>query len=330
MGQKTHATVFKIGTRNHGWQSKYIETVKEESFLYSFRDLDLRNYLAQFLKKKGLLLHTCKTSYSKYCLHLFISYYSTSKVTFLASESNAQQKIMRIKKRSRVQENVKENKQTNKQVNKLKFLKYYKRNILMNKLKTQQNLSNNSFVTQLAETITKFIKQHANLFVTIQSLNKGLSTNLTKKQLNSLKKLLVKFKRALNTKFFKEMLNVLVISVSKESSARFLSNFIVDNLSKTAKSKKQRFFLILLKQILMDLSKTELCKIKGIKIIVKGRLNGAPRTKKHEIIVNKVPLQSFRTKVDYHHSVSYSINGTLGVKVWIAETNHLCFYNQKK
>ncbi len=328
MGQKTNATVFRIGTENQEWQSKYIEIVKEESFLYAFQTLSLRTYLKRLLKTNGLLLHTCKICHSKNSLHVFISYYTTTKSVFITNETNIQQKIIRIKKR---QPNKFSQNSINfqKDSNRLKFIKYYKRILLTNKSKNIQTVEANRFITRLTESVLKVTKQNTSFFLTLQNLNKGLSLNLTKNQAKSIKKILIKFRRTLNNTFFKEMLNVVIISVLKKNSAEFLSDFIANNLNKVSKSKKQRFFLVILKQLLVALSKTELYKINGIKIVVKGRLNGVPRTKKQEITIGRTPLQSFKAKITYHQSVSYSMNGTLGVKVWIAEKNYLCSCNQK-
>jgi small subunit ribosomal protein S3 len=74
-----------------------------------------------------------------------------------------------------------------------------------------------------------------------------------------------------------------------------------------------------LKKTLVILSKTNLCYVAGVKIIVTGRLNSAPRTKKSIILIGKVPLQTIERKIDFHQSVAYTSVGTIGIKVWINE-----------
>ena len=64
----------------------------------------------------------------------------------------------------------------------------------------------------------------------------------------------------------------------------------------------------------------EFSKCKGIKIKIKGRFNGAPRARdKYILIGNGVPALTIDSKIDYAEDVSFTANGTFGVKVWINE-----------
>lgn len=55
----------------------------------------------------------------------------------------------------------------------------------------------------------------------------------------------------------------------------------------------------------------------GIKVIVKGRLNGAAIARFEEFTEGSVPMQTLRAQVNYGRSTSYTTSGTCGVKVWI-------------
>ena len=57
--------------------------------------------------------------------------------------------------------------------------------------------------------------------------------------------------------------------------------------------------------------------VKGIKIQVSGRLNGAEIARSEWIREGRVPLQTLRADIDYGTRKAYTIYGVLGVKVWI-------------
>ena len=60
-------------------------------------------------------------------------------------------------------------------------------------------------------------------------------------------------------------------------------------------------------------------KIKGVKIAVKGRLDGVPRAKQKIIMIGDVPAQSISAKLDYSQTTMHNSNGSYGIKVWIVE-----------
>ena len=60
-------------------------------------------------------------------------------------------------------------------------------------------------------------------------------------------------------------------------------------------------------------------KIKGVKIVIRGRLNGVPRAKQKIIIVGDVPVQSISAKLDYSQTTIHNSNGSYGIKVWVVE-----------
>jgi len=57
--------------------------------------------------------------------------------------------------------------------------------------------------------------------------------------------------------------------------------------------------------------------VKGIKIVVKGRINGSRRKRTYVIKKGYTSTQSFRNEVSYHQEDCLTIFGTLGIKVWI-------------
>lgn len=57
--------------------------------------------------------------------------------------------------------------------------------------------------------------------------------------------------------------------------------------------------------------------VKGVKIVVKGRLDGAEIARTEWAKKGRVPLQTLRADIDYANDTAYTPYGTVGVKVWI-------------
>ena len=57
--------------------------------------------------------------------------------------------------------------------------------------------------------------------------------------------------------------------------------------------------------------------VKGIKIQVSGRLNGAEIARSEWIREGRVPLQTLRANIDYAAREANTIYGILGIKVWL-------------
>lgn len=60
-------------------------------------------------------------------------------------------------------------------------------------------------------------------------------------------------------------------------------------------------------------------KVKGIKIQIAGRLNGAEIARVEWAREGRVPLQTLRANIDYCHYSAHTIYGVLGIKVWVCQ-----------
>lgn len=58
-------------------------------------------------------------------------------------------------------------------------------------------------------------------------------------------------------------------------------------------------------------------KLKGIKIQIAGRLNGAEIARTEWVRKGRVPLQTLRADIDYSYKTAKTIYGILGIKVWL-------------
>lgn len=63
--------------------------------------------------------------------------------------------------------------------------------------------------------------------------------------------------------------------------------------------------------------------IKGIKIQIAGRLNGAEIARTEWLREGQVPLQTLRADIDYSYKTAQTIYGILGIKVWLFKGSNL-------
>lgn len=55
----------------------------------------------------------------------------------------------------------------------------------------------------------------------------------------------------------------------------------------------------------------------GVKIAVKGRLNGADYARQEKVVEGKIPLHTLRADISYSRGGAWTTYGTIGIKVWI-------------
>ena len=57
--------------------------------------------------------------------------------------------------------------------------------------------------------------------------------------------------------------------------------------------------------------------VKGVKLQLSGRLNGAEIARREHLEEGSLPLQTLRADVDHAHVTAYTTYGTIGIQVWI-------------
>ena len=149
--------------------------------------------------------------------------------------------------------------------------------------------------------------------VTIKAARPGLIIGRGGKGIDDLKNSILKKVRDLRRK--------------NKKSDKFSLNLNVDELKRTELSAP-----VLAQQIASDIEKRlpyrrlmkkaiELAKqnreVKGIKIKLAGRLNGAEISRSDWLAWGQMPLQTLRANIDYGEATSFNTYGTIGVKVWI-------------
>lgn len=332
MGQKTDARIFRLGVTKKNWESKYIEKNNEESSLYLYKTLEIQKYLSRFFGLYKIKIHTCKLFYSENTLQVFISFYLTTKTLYVISKY-----LTKYSKRSlacfkRFQTHVRVSKKNkrkkklfNNQITNLRKFQEEKKiknkvNLLASKLDKNQTINLKEFQEVLLESLAKYTKNKIDISITLQNLNS--TKQLSQNQIKDSKITFRQLRKFVKNSFFKEAINILFITIIKRKSAKLLAEFISDqfrlNQLKTdqiAISRKDNYFLGFLKQSIRLLITSEVSSLTGIKIVIKGRFNRAPRARSVILQFGKFSLQSFDSKIDYFQSTAYTINGTFGVKV---------------
>ena len=317
MGQKTNSNIFRLGIKTNEWKCKYFENTLEEHSLYAFQNLEIQKFIERFLNLNGLLLHNYKLQFSKNTLHIYISYLISDKtISLIYQTNNIKYEILKSKK----------TKKKKIPYRRLKVLTKYKTfNETINYIKKDNILNTkNLYIEQFLESLSIFTKRRFNIIATFRNLNKELDLlNKTEKKIIEKQKILRRSfawnaKQGNKNAFFESSFQILPIVVTKKDSAKILAEFIALHLTYM---KAHTFFLKFITSLLTTFSTAYFSKISGIKIVVKGRFNRAQRAKKKLIVIGEIPLQTFDSIIDYHQSVSYTPNGTFGIKVWICYKN---------
>lgn len=196
----------------------------------------------------------------------------------------------------------------------LKFLTIYKKYLAIKKYKTIKTIKNNTFLSKFFESLHLFINKKTTIRLTVCQLNKKLKNNFNLTKTKHLNKKLGSLRKFRQNNFFKEGVNIMFNSTIQPNSADLIARFIATQLQKL---KKHNFFLIFIKTTFLIFINSNFSNLKGIKVKIKGRLNGRPRARHRTINVGKgIPNLTINSKIDYSEKTSYTSNGTLGVKIW--------------
>ncbi|MEM8777393.1 MAG: 30S ribosomal protein S3 [Cyanobacteria bacterium P01_G01_bin.49] len=100
-----------------------------------------------------------------------------------------------------------------------------------------------------------------------------------------------------------------VIEVSRvDADAALIAEYITQQLERRVSFRR------VVRQAVQRAQRAE---VKGIKIQVSGRLNGAEIARTEWVREGRVPLHTLRADIDYSYKTAQTTYGILGVKVWI-------------
>ena len=173
------------------------------------------------------------------------------------------------------------------------------------------NYTKNKSLRYMLKVISNFTKHKFDIIITFSCINKDF------KHFSIFKaKKIRMLRRFKNTPFFQDGLELLFHVSFNKNSARLLAEFVADQLKKT---KRLNFFLVFVKQALKILILSDFSKLKGIKIMLKGRLRKNLRATQKTLTVGDVAVQTLDSNIDYHQTTTHNSNGSYGIKVWIVE-----------
>ena len=110
-------------------------------------------------------------------------------------------------------------------------------------------------------------------------------------------------------------LTINIFEVEKvDLDASLLADLVVEQLEKRVAFRRA---------IREALQRAQKQNVKGIKIQVSGRLNGAEIARSEWIREGRVPLQTLRADIDYATKEANTIYGILGIKVWLFKSEIL-------
>lgn len=92
------------------------------------------------------------------------------------------------------------------------------------------------------------------------------------------------------------------------AEASFIADFLVEQLEKRVPFRKA---------LRQAIQRSQRAQVKGIKIQISGRLNGAEIARTEWTRKGRVPLQTLRADIDYSYQTAKTIYGLLGIKIWI-------------
>ena len=108
--------------------------------------------------------------------------------------------------------------------------------------------------------------------------------------------------------------------LSVKGSAYFLANLISSKLeimrSKFDRRSQGRL-LIFIKTLINFVQAKNLVGIQGLKVTIKGRISGNPRSKIWSVSEGNLSLQKIKNEIDFYYVPSFTVYGTFGIKVWI-------------
>lgn len=111
-----------------------------------------------------------------------------------------------------------------------------------------------------------------------------------------------------NLKTSKEIrINIIEIE-EPDKDASLLASFLTDQLEKRVAFKRA---------VKQTIQRAQKANIKGIKVQVSGRLNGAEIARSEWVREGRVPLQTLRADIDYSYKTANTTYGVLGVKIWL-------------
>lgn len=183
--------------------------------------------------------------------------------------------------------------------------KRYKQNL-------EQDYKIRTFLTQQLKQAAIdeiIIKRSVNLIhIVIKTARPGIIIGRGGTGIQDLKKEIIK-------KVFEEKIKGLDIKIDVEEIRKSETHAMIVAGGVAEQLERRMSFRRVLKQTIEKVMQNP--EVKGIKIFIAGRLNGAEMARSEWLKKGQLPLQTIRANIDYAQVNAYTTYGVIGVKVWI-------------
>lgn len=200
---------------------------------------------------------------------------------------------------------------------------YMKPNALKHNKIRSKKIEHSLFIKKIIKILNNYTDTKLDFYIIIQNIQKYLLKLKNFINYCKLKKnLYLKF-RKYETKFnfLKTSLKLFLIILKKPNTATLLSEYI-SSLFKFKIYKKEHLKIFkLFKLIIKVLLTLNFSIYNGLKLSIKGRINGFARAKTRTFQSGIMPLNTFNAKIYYAKNTAFTKNGTIGIKVWMYEQN---------
>jgi small subunit ribosomal protein S3 len=120
-------------------------------------------------------------------------------------------------------------------------------------------------------------------------------------------------KKKVKTQFLKlYRMNEITLNITEVARPNLSAQIIVQSMA--IDIEKRVPFRKVMKQAI---NKVERAGAQGVKVLVKGRLNGAEIAREEKLSTGKVPLHTLRADIDYARGTAFTTYGAIGVRAWI-------------
>ena len=277
MGQKANSLILRVNQKIYEPNFKYIYNNFEESTVLLYKSIEINLYIRRLLKSFGLIIHTLKFEYFKQGINLIIFVVSKNLKLFEKFDMN--------------------DSEFNKHINSFYLILWLIKKSVLEVLNTY---TKSNFVNIYVHNVYK------------KFLNYIIKS---KSKLVSYQKILKIFRKFFKNSFLKEIFIASSISIFEKRSANYLANYLGKYF--VHNKKRHNYLISFLKKLFPALISSSFSRATGVKIVIKGRINGAPRAKTITLQIGQIPLQSLALNIDYFNEVVYTFNGSFGIKVWI-------------
>jgi len=155
------------------------------------------------------------------------------------------------------------------------------------------------------------LRDHESITINIHTSKPGIIIGRSGQGINDMRNFIVSgiesFRKSASNKLPKIKIEIIEIKNS-ESNAQLVAENVALQIEKRFPYKRA---------IKVAVAKAMEARVKGVKIQVAGRLNGAEIARREKYGENSVPLGRLKANIDYGYAIAMTTYGTIGVKVWI-------------